>query len=78
MSQQNIPAWRKCSTTDQALTVDGGEEAGAQVVVQVLVLAHLKHFLPLFLRHLALDAFCSLLLITQLLTTKLHIEKTHF
>lgn len=57
--------------------MDGGEEAGAQVVVQVLVLAHLKHFLPLLLRHLALDAFCSLLLLSDLLTAKLQQEKTH-
>ncbi len=60
-----------------ALTVDGGEEAGAQVVVQVLVLAHLKHLLPLLLRHLALDALCSLLLLPQLLTAKLQGENTH-
>ena len=51
--------------------MDGGEEAGAQVVVQVFVLAHLKHFLPLPLSHLALDALCSLLLLPQLLSTKL-------
>lgn len=57
--------------------MDGGEEAGAQVVVQVLVLAHLEHFLPLLLRHLALDAFCGLLLLPQLLTAKLQREKTH-
>ena len=51
--------------------MDGGEEAGAQIVVQVLVLTHLEHFLPLFLSHLALDALSSLFLLTQLLTTKL-------
>lgn len=60
----------------RALTVDGGEEAGAQVVVQVFVLAHLKHFLPLLLCHLALDAFCCLLLLSQLLTAKLQQGKT--
>lgn len=54
-----------------ALTVDGGEEAGAQVVVQVLVLAHLKHLLPLLLRHLALDALCGLLFLSYLLAAKL-------
>lgn len=54
-----------------ALTVDGGEEAGAQVVVQVLVLAHLKHLLPLLLRHLALDALCGLLFLSYLFATKL-------
>lgn len=62
----------------EALTVDGGEEAGAQVVVQVLVLAHLKHFLPLLLRHLALDALRRLLLVPQLLSAKLRHEKAHF
>ena len=51
--------------------MDGGEEAGAKVVVQVLVLAHLKHLLPLLLGHLALDALSSLLFIPQLLATKL-------
>ncbi len=57
--------------------MDCGKQAGAQVVVQVLVLAHLKHFLPLLLRHLALDAFCGLLLLPQLLTAKLQGENTH-
>lgn len=56
------------------LTVDGGEEAGAQVVVKVLVLAHFKHFLPLLFSHLALDALCSLLLLSDLLPTKLRQE----
>lgn len=55
----------------RSLTVDGGEEAGAQVVVQVLVLAHLKNLLPLFLCHLALNAFSRLLLLPQLFTAKL-------
>lgn len=54
-----------------APTVDGGEEAGAQVVVQVLILAHLKHLLPLLLRHLALDALCSLFFLSYFLSTKL-------
>lgn len=57
--------------------MDGGEEAGAQVVVQVLVLAHLEHFLPLLLRHLALDALGGLLLLPQLLTAKLQPQDTH-
>lgn len=56
--------------------MDGGEEAGAQVVVQVLVLAHLEHFLPLLLRHLALYALRSLLLLSDLLTAELQQEKT--
>lgn len=51
--------------------MDGGEEAGAQVMVQVLVLAHLKHLLPLLLRHLALDALCGLFFLSELLATKL-------
>lgn len=58
--------------------MDGGEEAGAQVVVQVLVLAHLEHFLPLLLGHLALDALCSLLLLPDLFTTKLRQAKNTF
>lgn len=58
--------------------MDGGEEAGAQVVVQVLVLAHLEHFLPLLLGHLALDALCSLLLLPDLLTTELRQAKNTF
>jgi len=51
--------------------VDGGEEAGAQVVVEVLVLAHLKHLLPLLHRHLALDALGRLLLLAEFLPTEL-------
>lgn len=56
--------------------MDGGEEAGAQVVVQVLVLAHLENLLPLLLRHLALDAFGRLLLVAQLLPSELQQEET--
>ena len=55
----------------KGLTMDGGEEAGAEVVVEVLVLAHLKHLLPLLHRHLALDALCGLLLLAELLPAKL-------
>lgn len=51
--------------------MDGREEAGAQVVVEVLVLAHLKHFLPLLYGHLILHAFRTLILLTQLLPSKL-------
>ena len=61
----------------RVLTVDSGEEAGAQVVVQVLVLAHLKHLLPLLHGHLALDALSGLLLISYLLPSKLHNIHTH-
>lgn len=53
-------------------TVDGGEEAGAQVMVQVFVLAHLEHFIPLLYRHLVLNALSCLLLITDFLPTKLN------
>ena len=77
-SKQSSPGRRKRSKAARALTVDGGEEAGAQVVVQVLVLAHLEHFLPLLLRHLALDALGGLLLLPQLLTAKLQPQDTHF
>lgn len=63
-------------TLARSLTMDGGEETRAQVVVEILVLAHFEHFLPLLLRHLALDALCSLLLLPDLLTTKLQ-KKAH-
>lgn len=53
-------------------TMDGREEAGAQVVVKVLVLAHLKHFLPLLHRHLILHTLRALIFLTQLLPSKLH------
>lgn len=43
-------------------------------MVQVLVLAHLKHLLPLSLGHLALDALGRLLLLPHLLAAKLPIE----
>ena len=51
--------------------MDGGEEAGAQVVVQVLVLGHLKHLLPLLDRHLVLHTLSRLILLPQGLATKL-------
>lgn len=53
-------------------TVDGGEETSAQVMVQVLVLAHLEHFIPLLYWHLVLNAFSRLLLVTDLLPAKLN------
>lgn len=52
--------------------MDGGEEAGAQVVVQILVLAHFKHLLPFLLRHPTLDAFSRLFFVAQLLPAELH------
>lgn len=55
--------------------MDGGEKAGAQVVVEVLILAHLKHFLPLLHRHLVLDALSCLVLITDLLSSKLNTKQ---
>ena len=54
-----------------AVTMYGREEAGTQVVVEVLVLAHLKHLLPLLHRHLALDALRRLFLLAQLLAAEL-------
>ena len=63
---------RKSVTNAVCLTMDGGEEAGAEVVVEVLVLAHLEHFLPLLHGHLVLDALSCLFLITDLLPTKLN------
>lgn len=52
--------------------MDGRKKASAQVVVEVLILAHLKHFLPLLHGHLILHALRTLIFLTQLLTTKLH------
>ena len=51
--------------------MDGGEETGTQVVVEVLVLGHLKHLLPLLNSHLLLYVLCRLLLLWQLFTPKL-------
>lgn len=51
--------------------MDGGEQTGAQVVVEVLVLAHLKDLLPLLDSHLILDAFSRLVLLTELFPAKL-------
>lgn len=55
-------------------TMDGREEAGTQVMVQVLVLAHLEHFIPLLHRHLVLNALSCLLLVADLLPTKLNTQ----
>lgn len=52
--------------------MDSGEEAGAEVVVEVLVLTHLKHFLPLLNSHLVLHTLCSLVFLAEIFTTKLH------
>lgn len=51
--------------------MDSGEEAGAQIMVKVLVLAHFKHLFPLFHSHLVFNAFCSLFFISELFSTKL-------
>lgn len=51
--------------------MNGRKEAGAQVMVEILVLAHLEHFVPLLHRHLVLDALGRLLLIADLLTAEL-------
>ena len=37
--------------------MDGGEEGGAEVGVEILVLGHLVDFLPFLLRHLLFDHF---------------------
>lgn len=52
--------------------MDSGEEAGTQIVIKVLILAHFKHLLPLFHGHLVFDAFCSLFFISELFSTKLN------
>lgn len=57
--------------------MNGREEAGAEVVVEVFILTHLKHLLPLLYRHLFLDTLRCLLLIPDLLTAKLQTETSH-
>lgn len=52
--------------------MDSGEEAGAQIMVKVLILAHFKNLFPLFHRHLVFNAFCSLFFISELFSTKLN------
>lgn len=56
-------------------TMDGGEQAGADVVIEVLVLAHLKHFLPFLHSHLILHTLCSLIFWTKLLASKLNTKE---
>ncbi len=52
-------------------TVNGGEETCAEVVIEILVLAHLKHFLPFLHGHLVLHALSCLTLLPKLLPSKL-------
>lgn len=52
--------------------MDSGEEAGAQIMVKVLILAHFKNLFPLFHSHLVFNAFCSLFFISELFSTKLN------
>lgn len=47
------------------------EEAGAQVLIQVLILAHIVHSLPLLVTHVFLDRLSSHAFLTKRLTTKL-------
>ncbi len=57
--------------------MNGREEAGAEVVVEVFILTHLKHLLPLLYRHLFLDTLRCLLLIPDFFTAKLQTETSH-
>ena len=52
-------------------TVNGWEEAGAEVVVEILVTAHLVDFLPLGFTHLFLDGLGRHFLISVHLAAKL-------
>lgn len=52
--------------------MNSGEEAGAQIMVKVLILAHFKNLFPFFHRHLVFNAFCSLFFISELFSTKLN------
>ena len=53
------------------LTVDGGEEATDEVLVEVAVLTHLIYLLPLGVCHLVSDGLRCHLLTTQLSTPQL-------
>lgn len=52
--------------------MDSWEKTGTEVVVKVLVLAHLKHLLPLLDGHLILYTFGRLVFLTQVFTSELH------
>ena len=67
---------RRLLGATKGLTMDGREEAGAEVVVEVLVLSHLKHLLPLLHRHLVLHALSRLVLLSQGLPPKLTTHTT--
>ena len=58
-------------------TVNGWEEAGAEVVVEILVTAHLVDFLPLSFTHLFLDGLSCNFLISVHLAAKLKYNNKH-
>lgn len=53
--------------------MDGGEEAGDEVLVQVLILAHLEDLLPLHVRHLLLQLLCRHLLPMPVMAAELRV-----
>ena len=60
------------SQTDrQTPTMDGGEQAADEVLVEALVLAHGEDLLPLGVRHLFLDGLCSDLITRHVSTSEL-------
>ena len=75
---QYIPVWHRMLYNiswrwplKQQRTMDGGEEAGAQVVVEVSVLAHVIHSLPFIVRHSLLDHLCCQVFFSHLTPSKL-------
>lgn len=52
--------------------MDCGEKAGAEIVVEVLVFAHVVDLLPLSLGHLLLHQFWSHLFLIRIKTTVLN------
>lgn len=59
------------SQMEGTLTMYGREQAGTEIVVQIFILTHFKHFLPLLHSHLVLNALSGLFLISELFPSKL-------
>ena len=63
--------WLQAYFTDRLLTMYSREQACTKIVVQIFILTHFKHFLPLLHSHLVLNALSCLLLISELFSSKL-------
>ena len=51
--------------------MNGWEKAGAEILVEIFILAHVVDGLPLLICHLLLDGLSSQLLLTERLSSKL-------